>query len=54
ANPDDMHDYEVAKETFRIWKELMKANKETVELKSSPECALREFYRADPTVSKSD
>ncbi|WP_257210267.1 phospholipase D-like domain-containing protein [Aggregatibacter actinomycetemcomitans] len=54
ANPDDMHDYEVAVKTFEVWKELMKANKETVELNSSPECALREFYRADPTVSKSD
>ncbi|KOE63142.1 phospholipase D-like domain-containing protein, partial [Aggregatibacter actinomycetemcomitans] len=28
ANPDDMHDYEVAVKTFEVWKELMKANKE--------------------------
>ena len=54
ANPDNMHDYAVAKEAFRKWRELMRANKEAVELKTSPECALREFYRADPTVSRSD
>jgi len=54
ANPDDMHDYAVAEEAFRKWGELIKASKETVELKNSPACALREFYRADPTVSRSD
>lgn len=54
ANPDDMHDYAVAEEAFRKWGELIKASKEAVELKNSPTCALREFYRADPTVSRSD
>ena len=54
ANPDDMHDYAVAKEVFYEWGELIKASKEAVELKNSPACALREFYRADPTVSRSD
>ena len=54
ANPDDMHDYAVAKEAFKKWGKLIKASKEAVELKNSPTCALREFYRADPTVSRSD
>ncbi|MBN6069228.1 phospholipase [Aggregatibacter actinomycetemcomitans] len=54
ANPDDMHDYEVAKEAFRIWGELIKASKDAQKAGSSPKCALREFYRADPTVSRSD
>ena len=54
ANPDDMHDYAVAVKTFEAWGKLIKASKEAVELKNSPTCALREFYRADPTVSRSD
>lgn len=54
ANPDDMHDYAVAKEAFRKWGELIKASKEAVELKNSPACALREFHRDDPKVSRSD
>ncbi|WP_238327065.1 phospholipase D-like domain-containing protein [Rodentibacter pneumotropicus] len=54
ANPDDMHDYAVAKEAFRIWRELMRANKNAQKEGNSPTCALREFYRADPTVSRSD
>lgn len=54
ANPDDMHDYAVAKKAFNIWKDLIRASKDSIELKIAPECALREFYRADPTVSRSD
>lgn len=54
ANPDDMHDYAVAKEAFRIWGELMRANKDAQKRGTSLTCALREFYRADPTVSRSD
>lgn len=54
ANPDDMHDYAVAKEAFKKWGKLIKASKEAVELKNSPACALREFHRDDPKVSRSD
>ncbi|WP_244149547.1 phospholipase D-like domain-containing protein [Rodentibacter genomosp. 2] len=54
ANPDNMHDYAVAKEVFRKWGELIERNKRSQKDGTSPECALREFYRADPTVSRSD
>lgn len=54
ANPDDMHDYAVAKEAFKIWQQLIEKNKQLKEKGVSPDCALREFYRADPTVSRSD
>ena len=54
ANPDDMHDYAVAKEAFKIWQQLIEKNKQLKEKGGSPDCALREFYRADPTVSRSD
>ena len=54
ANPDDMHDYAVAKEAFRKWEKLIEENKRTQQSNKSPDCALREFYRADPTVSRSD
>ncbi|QIA77653.1 phospholipase D-like domain-containing protein [Rodentibacter caecimuris] len=54
ANPDNLHDYAVAKEAFRKWGELIERNKRSQKDGTSPECALREFYRADPTVSRSD
>ena len=54
ANPDDMHDYAVAVKTFEAWGKLIEANKRSQKDGNSPECALREFYRADPTVSRSD
>ncbi|TGY48149.1 phospholipase, partial [Rodentibacter caecimuris] len=54
ANPDNLHDYAVAKEVFDVWQRLIKANKKAQQTNKSPDCALREFYRADPTVSKSD
>ena len=54
ANPDDMHDYAVAKEVFYEWGELIKANKRSQKGNGVAKCALREFYRADPSVSKSD
>lgn len=54
ANPDDMHDYAVAKNAFNEWKDLIEANKRSKKDGNSPQCALREFYRADPTVSRSD
>lgn len=54
ANPDDMHDYSIAKGAFDMWKDLIEENKKAVESKRTPKCALREFYRADPSVSKSD
>ncbi|ANN81593.1 phospholipase [Aggregatibacter actinomycetemcomitans] len=54
ANPDDMHDYEVAKRAFNMWKDLLESNKRAQNDGTFPDCALREFYRADPTVSRSD
>lgn len=53
ANPDDMHDYAVAEGAFKEWQRLINENKKNMGDKS-PKCALREFYRADPTVSRSD
>lgn len=53
ANPDDMHDYEVTEGAFKEWQRLINENKKNMGDKS-PKCALREFYRADPTVSRSD
>ncbi|MBN6067093.1 phospholipase [Aggregatibacter actinomycetemcomitans] len=54
ANPDDMHDYAVAKEAFYQWQQLIDTNKKLNGTGNSPNCALREFYRVDPTVSRSD
>ena len=54
ANPDDMHDYAVAKEAFKKWGKLIEANKRSQKDGNSPECALREFSRDDPKVSRSD
>ncbi|OOF81611.1 phospholipase D-like domain-containing protein, partial [Rodentibacter caecimuris] len=54
ANPDNMHDYAVAKEVFYEWQKLIDANKKLSGTGKSPDCALREFYRADPTVIRSD
>ena len=54
ANPDDMHDYAVAVEAFDQWLDLINKNKQAKEKNENPTCALREFYRADPTVSRSD
>lgn len=54
ANPDDMHDYAVAEGAFNLWQDLINKNKKIRRSNKSPDCALREFYRADPTVSRSD
>ena len=54
ANPDDMHDYAVAVKTFEAWGKLIKASKRAQKGNGVAKCALREFYRADPTVSRSD
>ena len=54
ANLDDMHDYAVAKEAFKKWGKLIEANKRSQKDGNSPECALREFSRDDPKVSRSD
>lgn len=54
ANPDDMHDYAVAVKTFEVWGKLIKASKRAQKGNGVAKCALREFYRADPTVSRSD
>ncbi|WP_077464735.1 phospholipase D-like domain-containing protein [Rodentibacter sp. Ppn85] len=54
ANPDNLHDYAVAVDIFDVWQQLIKANKDAQKDGTYPECALREFYRADPTMSKSD
>lgn len=54
ANPDNMHDYTVANNAFNEWKDLIEANKRSKKDGNSPECALREFSRDAPKVSRSD
>ena len=55
ANPDGMHDYNVADETFEVWSGLMKDNRDA---KASgnikPLYPLHQFFRSNPTVSKKD
>ena len=55
ANPDDMHDYNVAENVFKEWGDLLNKNRAQKKKKSSkPLYPLRQFFRADPTVSRKD
>lgn len=55
ANPDDMHDYNVAKQVFAVWKVLLDDNRKAKKEKSSkPLYPLHQFFRPDPKVSKVD
>ncbi|MCX2961810.1 phospholipase D-like domain-containing protein [Rodentibacter caecimuris] len=54
ANPEGMHDYEVAKKAFREWGKLMNDNRETKIKGLKPLYPLRQFFRANPKVSRAD
>ena len=55
ANPDGMHDYNVAKQVFAVWKVLLDDNRKAKKEKSSkPLYPLRQFFRPNPTVSRKD
>lgn len=55
ANPDGMHDYNVAENVFKEWGDLLNKNRAQKKKKSSkPLYPLRQFFRADPTVSRKD
>ena len=55
ANPDGMHDYNVAENVFKEWVLLIKANREAkVSGNVKPLYPLRQFFRPNPTVSRKD
>ena len=55
ANPDNMHDYNVAKNTFNAWGRLIKDNREAkIGGNKKPLYPLRQFFRPNPKVSKLD
>lgn len=55
ANPDGMHDYNVAENVFKEWGLLIKANREAkVSGNVKPLYPLRQFFRPNPTVSRKD
>lgn len=55
ANPDGMHDYNVAMNAFYVWGELIKDNREAkVSGNVKPLYPLRQFFRPNPTVSRKD
>ena len=55
ANPDGMHDYNVAESAFDEWKDLLDANRQAKKEKSSkPLYPLRQFFRPNPKVSRKD
>lgn len=55
ANPDGMHDYNVAENVFKEWGDLLNKNRAQKKKKSSkPLYPLRQFFRPNPKVSKLD
>lgn len=55
ANPDGMHDYNVAEEAFDVWGQLMQKNREAkVSGNIKPLYPLRQFFRPNPKVSRKD
>ena len=55
ADPDGMHDYNVAESAFDEWKDLLDANRQAKKEKSSkPLYPLRQFFRPNPKVSRKD
>ena len=55
ANPDGMHDYNVAKSAFDVWGRLIKDNlDEKRKGNKKPLYPLRQFFRPNPKVSKLD
>lgn len=55
ANPDGMHDYNVAKNAYDVWGKLIEGNRTEKKKKSpKPLYPLRQFFRANPKVSRVD
>ena len=55
ANPDGMHDYNVAENVFKEWGELMRNNRlAKIRGSKKPLYPLRQFFRPNPTVSRKD
>ena len=55
ANPDGMHDYNVAMNAFYVWGRLIKNNlDEKRKGNKKPLYPLRQFFRPNPKVSKLD
>ena len=54
ANPDGMHDYNVAEGVFDIWGDLLKRNRDAKNRGLKPLYPLRQFFRPNPTVSRKD
>ena len=55
ANPDEMHDYNVAVNAFYVWGRLIKNNlDEKRKGNKKPLYPLRQFFRSNPTVSRKD
>ena len=55
ANPDGMHDYNVAKNAYDVWGKLIEGNRTEKKKKSpKPLYPLRQFFRPNPKVSKLD
>lgn len=55
ANPDGMHDYNVAMNAFYVWGRLIKNNlDEKRKGNKKPLYPLRQFFRPNPTVSRKD
>ena len=55
ANPDNMHDYNVAKNAYDVWGKLIEGNRTEKKKKSpKPLYPLRQFFRLNPTVSRKD
>ncbi|WP_049375691.1 phospholipase D-like domain-containing protein [Haemophilus parainfluenzae] len=55
ANPDGMHDYNVAENVFKEWGELMRNNRlAKIRGSKNPLYPLRQFFRPNPTVSRKD
>lgn len=55
ANPDNMHDYNVAMTTFDVWGRLIENNRGSKGHGNvKPLYPLRQFFRPNPTVSRKD
>ncbi|MCW9716029.1 phospholipase D-like domain-containing protein [Avibacterium sp. 21-594] len=54
ANPPDLHDHRDSEKVFNKWKDLINANQSAREKGEMPKHPLRQFFRADPKVSRLD
>ncbi|OOF54933.1 hypothetical protein BKK56_07250 [Rodentibacter genomosp. 2] len=54
ANPEGMYDYNVADSAFEVWSRLLQRNRERKSKGGDPLYPLRQFFRANPKVSRVD